>query len=174
MQGVIFSALKELVIKEYSEKTWQMIVEHCGEKYPFEFDEHSFVKDEIFLCFMMQFASITAQLPEQIYDKFADYWINSYTPRRFKLFYDFSYSPMDFILKLDCIHEIITNRLFLSFPPRFEYEKLSDKELIVTYQSQRNLINLAASMFKAIGKFYQEPIDVIKLDENRLKLNFLF
>ena len=44
--------------------------------------------------------------------------------------------------------------------------------LVMTYQSERGLIDLAVSMTKAIGTYFREEIKVTKLSTTRLEIVF--
>ena len=48
----------------------------------------------------------------------------------------------EFVLGLDKVHLSLTKSLENARPPRFDYEEVGEQKIIVTYRSQRNLIDI--------------------------------
>ena len=57
-------------------------------------------------------------------------------------------------------------------PPRFKYEWEDDRTLIMNYHSHRGLIDFVVGLVKGVSKFYQEKLNVTKLDSNKIKVVF--
>ena len=81
-------------------------------------------------------------------------------------------SAKDFLTKLDYIHEAATRGIENARPPRFELKWENHQTLVMTYVSERNLVDLAIGLAKGIGRFYRENLTVTKLDDRRVQIVF--
>ncbi len=76
------------------------------------------------------------------------------------------------LLKLDSIHTTVTKNIPNSRPPKFSYEWKDEKTLLMTYNSQRNLIDLFIGLAKGVGKYYRENLSIKKLSTNNIEITF--
>jgi len=172
VKGVIFRCLRELVVEKFGKDVWEKALEMSGLDKDFNVPPVGVVEDEKVLRIVQNLCKILNVSLEQIADYFGDYWVNVYSQRIYKVFYDEASNAKDFILKLDRVHWIMTRNTPHSKPPRFEYEWQDDKTLIMKYKSHRNLIDFAVGLLKGVGKYYNEDFEVSKVDENTIKIVF--
>ena len=78
----------------------------------------------------------------------------------------------DFLLKMDKAHFDSTKMLEGARPPRFDYEWVGPKTLIMHYKSQRGLIDIMVGLIKGVGKYFKENLQVRKLDDKRVEIVF--
>lgn len=172
MKGVIFYALKELVLEKFGEKKWEAILEKAKiEKNVIilptsDFSDENFFKILDSLC---ETLNITIQ---DALKAFAEFWVLNYSQQIYKIYYETAKNAREFLLKMDDIHFRETKRLENANPPRFDYKWKDNKTLIMTYKSQRNLIDLTVELVKAVGKFYKEDLYVEKISDKEVKIIF--
>lgn len=171
MNVVIVSALKEAVVKKFGEATWNGAIERAGLSREMRFLTPE-VPDENVLKVIRALCDETKMEPQQLFDPFAEHWIFDFSQRYYKMFYVGCKSAKDFLLKMDYVHVLATKHISGARPPRFEYEWKDPKTLIMKYRSHRSMIDLMISLIKAVGKFYNEKLEVEKLDSQRVKITF--
>jgi hypothetical protein len=86
--------------------------------------------------------------------------------RRFK-------SARELLLGLDHVHVEVTAMMTNARPPRFDYRWASDRVLIVTYKSHRDLLPLYMGLAWGVGKYFKEPLDVSRTGPDLVRIEFL-
>jgi hypothetical protein len=172
VKGVIFRCLRELVLEKFGEDAWKRALKESNLDENFNVPPVRFVEDEVILKIVQNLCKILNVSLEEIADLFGDYWVNVYSQRVYKVFYDEAKNAKDFILKLDRIHWLMTRNIPYANPPRFDYEWVDDNTLLMKYKSHRKLIDFAIGLLKGVRKYYKEDFDVSKVDENTIKIEF--
>jgi len=174
MKGTIHYCLEESICKVYGEEAWGNILTAFGNDSDFSFGTR--IRDDIdevesIELFILSSNVLKVPLSE-IFDVFGEHWCVDYSPRVYGVFYRGMNSTKDAVTKLDHVHEVVTAHIKGAYPPRFIYEWEADNLLIVTYKSDRNLIDLFISLIKGLDKKFSDTTDIEKLDEQRLRLTF--
>jgi hypothetical protein len=73
---------------------------------------------------------------------------------------------------MDKVHQMVTQNIANAHPPRFEYDWKDDQTLIMTYKSNRNLIDFLVGIIKGVGKYYKENLKVMKLGKDKVQIRF--
>jgi hypothetical protein len=108
----------------------------------------------------------------QVADAFGDYWVNEYSQRIYRVYYDGCKMAKEFLLKMDSVHVASTRNMPNAHPPRFEYEWKDDKTLIMHYKSPRGLIDFMVGLIKGVAKYYKEDLKITELDDKRVEIVF--
>ena len=172
MKGVIFRCLRELVLERFGEDVWKKVLKESGLDEDFNVPPVGFVEDEIVLKIVQNLCKVANVSLEGVADLFGDYWVNVYSQRIYKVFYDEAKNAKDFILKLDRVHWLMTRNIPYANPPRFDYEWIDDNTLLMKYKSQRSLIDFAVGLLKGVRRYYNADFDVSKVDDNTIKVVF--
>ncbi len=171
MKGVIPLCTKELIVNNYGKEKLEEILKNAGiEKEPMIVPIAD-VDDNLVLGIIKSIGEVLNLSLVQIADAFGDYWTNVYSQRLYGGYYKNAKNAKEFLMKIDKIHIIMTKNIENAKPPCFEYEDLGNK-LIMTYNSQRGLIDFVVGIIKGIGKFYNEKLLVKKLSDNKLEIIF--
>ncbi len=109
---------------------------------------------------------------EQVFDAFGEYWMCSYAPQIYSVYYRNVNSAKDFLLNMDKVHCDTTKSLKDATPPRFEYEWRDEKTLVMKYKSERGLIDLMVSLIKGVGKYFKEDLKIRKLGNDKVEVVF--
>lgn len=109
---------------------------------------------------------------EQAAGAFGEYWTCVYAPKIYTSYYKRYRSARAFIMGMDDIHEEVTNNIENAHPPRFEIKVLDEDRIRVHYKSKRNMIVFYIGLAKGIAKYFNTPIEVKKLSEEYVEINF--
>ena len=173
MKGAVVKAVEKLVISKTSVETWENILVEAG----FKKERLFLIRDNVDDSLTIKLITITARTLGvellELFDIFGDYWINTFTSNIYAPFYENIKTGKEFLLELDTIHVSITEMMNDATPPRFDYEEIDDNTLIVTYKSERGLIELFMSIARALFVKYQEKVKIEKIDEQKVKFIWL-
>jgi hypothetical protein len=109
---------------------------------------------------------------QELADAYGNYWSVIYAPRIYSSVYKGVKNARQFLLKLDAVHQQVTDTMANARPPRFRYEERGEHELRVHYLSARGLIHLYAGLARGIGNYFGEKLDVRVLDESQVSIIF--
>lgn len=172
MKGVIALCLKEVVVEHYGADQWQAIVAHAGHSKDPMILPIADIDDQVVIGLLTSTCQVLNISLEQATDAFGDHWVNVYSQKMYRAYYDGARSAREMLLKMDDIHVMVTRHIPGSHPPRFEYEWEDEKTLIMKYKSERGLIDLLVGLIRGIGKLYRENLTVTKLSSDRVRVVF--
>jgi hypothetical protein len=172
VKGTIIKCLQELVENRYGKPEWEEILERAGHTGPSLVTLTSDVEDAAAVRLFRQTGMVLEQSLTQVYDEFGDYWVNDYAPRVYRTIYARYTSPREFIRNMDAVHVMVTQAVVNAKPPRFEFEEVDDRTLIVTYKSARNLVDLFIGLARGVGKRFGAELAIRKLDSRRVQIVF--
>lgn len=172
MKGAIIDCLKEMITKCKGEEKWTEILLNAGfspyAKFPHFFD----IPEEYFQRIYQSISKTLAISHREIGLMFGDYFINVYSQIHFKKYYSNVSTLKDFLLKMDYIHRKVTEEIPYAKPPHFEYEKISENELKMSYFSSRNLVDFYEGLILGSAKFFREEIEIKKISPNSFIITF--
>ncbi len=172
MKGAIINCLQELVVNSFGKDKWETALEKAGfEKHTVfltiqDIDDASVLKLVGAVC-----SVINISLP-QAADAFGEYWMCTYAPKNYDVFFAGIKSAKDFLLKMDKVHHVTTATVPNAHPPRFDYSWENDKTLIMKYKSPRNLIDFMVGLIKGVGKRFNENLAISRIGENSVRIVF--
>ncbi|MFX0061349.1 MAG: heme NO-binding domain-containing protein [Candidatus Hermodarchaeota archaeon] len=172
MKGVIIQCTKDLVSKLAGYEKWEEILEKSGLPKDLRLLPNSDIDDSQFMHVVSIIMKEMNLDIEQLADAFGDYWVNVFSQKLYHSFYRRRNRAKDFLLKMDWVHQVMTQNMERSRPPRFEYLEPSENELIMVYSSPRNLIDFVVGLAKGVGKFYNEKLEVKKLGNDKVHITF--
>ena len=79
----------------------------------------------------------------------------------------------EFLLGMDAIHVTVTKEVPNAHPPRFDYEQKGENTLLMTYKSDRGLVDLFISLVKGVGIYYKQELKVTKHSEKLVEIQFM-
>jgi hypothetical protein len=130
------------------------------------------IDDKVALDLFAAARRVLKMSDEAVADGFGEHWCCEYAPalygsimRRFK-------SARELLLGLDHVHVELTAMMTNARPPRFEYNWESDRVLIVTYKSHRNLLPLYMGLARGVGKRFKEQLEVRRVGNDLVRIAF--
>ncbi len=172
MKGTIVKSLEEMVVTQFGQTRWEDLLQDAGMDRATVFWPMADIDDAQVIKLVEAVCKSLGISFAQAADAFGDYWANVYTPRMYPLYYKKSATAKDFLLDLDNIHIEITKAMENARPPRFEYEWINDKTLIMRYHSHRNLIDFAVGLARGVGKRYGENLQVSTVGPDKVMIVF--
>jgi hypothetical protein len=173
MKGVIITCLQEMVCSRFGTDKWDKSLAEAGFPASSVLQAVADVQDASALRLLAAVCrTLGLELP-QLADAFGDYWVNVYSPKLYKAFYERNPTARDFLLDMDRVHVAMTKSVPNASPPRFEYEWTDARTLVMTYRSERGLVDLVVGLAKGVGTYYGEPLEVTKLGPDRVRVVFL-
>jgi len=172
MKGVIVKCLSELIKSDFGEQKWEEIMQRSSGEKPIEFNAVSDIDDQMVFKLVENTCRVLKLSKQQACDAFGNYFVNTFAPKTFAIFYIRFKSAKDFILGMNEVHEIVTRNLINARPPKFIFEKMDENTVIVNYQSTRNMIDFYMGLVKGVSNYFNTPIDIKKLSESKVELTF--
>lgn len=172
MKGTIVKCLQELVVSRFGKENWIEICELAGFERHDEIPILLNVEDAVALELFTNTCSVLNLSFEDAADAFGDYWCNDYAPRIYASIYRRFKNAREFILGMDQVHLVLTRTVQNANPPRFDYEAVGDDTLLVTYKSQRNLVDVFVGLARGLGRYFGEDLRVTKLGQAKVEIVF--
>lgn len=172
MRGVIPLCLKDMIVSKYGHAEWVDIVAQAGYKRDPLFLPISDFEDEVVTALLDASAKVLNQSLAEVSHDFGDHWINVASQKMYSAYYEEATSAKELLLKMDSIHVKLTRHITNSNPPRFECEWENENTLIMTYQSDRGMVDYLVGLIQGVGKLYNEQIKVTKLSDDKVKVIF--
>ena len=172
MKGVIVNSLESLVDEKFGHQKWQEILEKAGLSRDSFFLAIDDVDDTAVMKVIQTACDLLGISQSELADEFGDYWVNTYAPRYYKVYYLGAKSAREFLLKMSDVHRNVTKSMPNAHPPRFEYVPVSDNKLIMKYFSERGLMDFMVGLIKGVGHYYKENLTVRQLTDNEVEISF--
>lgn len=173
MKGAFLKCMKEMVITQHGEDQWIEILTASDFPNKKPILATSTVPDEHFYSVLKTSQRQLKMGRRQLYDAFADYWICIYGPRLSPRQFEECSNSREFLAVLDHIHETVQRRVRGAKPPTLTMEWQSEDIMIVTYESERELVDLLMAMFRALGRYFNDDIErVEKIDSTHVRVGF--
>ncbi len=172
MKGVIPNCLGQLVVNKFGKDKWEAALKLAGLEKNSTFLATQDVPDAAVLKVVDSVCKVLNISLEQAADAFGEYWVCTYAPGIYKPYYQQAASAREFLLKMDEVHRLTTERIPNANPPSFQYTWLDKKTLVMKYKSKRNLSVFMVGLVKGVGKYYKESLMVTKQGDD-VKITFL-
>jgi len=172
MKGVILRCLEKMVVGSAGNQIWRNILDESGLPRDYIFFASQDVDDGLSLKVVGAACNVLNISLQQAADAFGEYWVTQFAPAMYEPFFKGKSSAREFLLKMDKVHETVTQNVPGARPPRFDYEWDDEDTLIMTYHSHRGLIDFLVGLIKGVGKHFGEELRVTKLNDERVEVVF--
>ncbi len=173
MKGTILKCVSKIVVENHGSEIWSKCLETSGFDTNHVFMMRDDVDDNDTVKLLVNTAKILGITIQQFFDIFGDYWVNSYSVNLYKSYFDEYSSSKEFLLNLNTIHKEMTEIFPNAKPPSFDFESISDNKLRVKYKSKRGLIDIFISISKGLAKYYNDKVEVKKIDNEFVEFTYL-
>ncbi len=159
MKGIIFNELEEMVTDAYGEDAWEMLITQSNLQTP----EGLFVGPNTYpfedlVAIVTTASKVTGKSVEELLHAFGEYLF----PKLAEKFPMFLKEDMDAKAFLKTVGEIIHVEVHKLFPeatlPKFTTEDPGPDQLIMIYDSERHLCDLAEGLLVGVGKHFGQEI----------------
>lgn len=172
MKGVVLNCLGKLVSSQFGAAQWKQVLVGAGKSKFTKYLHGQDILDQEVLDVLESVCKVLDLTLEQAADAFGHYWATEFAPALYGGYYAKAATARDFLLQLDEIHRETTLNVQNARPPRFDYEHVDDKTLIMTYKSSRGLIVIFEGLLRGLGAYYGETLELKRLGGNRVRIRF--
>lgn len=172
MKGAIALCLKSLVAEKYGQNKWNETLKNAGVETEPLMTLLSDLDDAMVLKLVQSACKVLNRTSQQISDEFGEFWMQNYVPKYYQRYMSGIKSAREMLLAMDSVHVKVTTNMQNSRPPRFEYKWVNDKTLVMIYKSNRNLMDLFIGLVKAVGKYFNERLQVKKINSKEVEIVF--
>lgn len=172
LKGTILKCLGDMVRQEHGDDRWRDVLVAASVDPATLFVPSLDVDEATAMRVLAASCGVLRLSTTELYDAFATHWVEVYVPRVYPHFASGFRSTREFLLGLDRVHDIVTRSIEGARPPRFTHEWRDEHTLRMTYRSERGLIELFASLTRALGRHFGEDIDVRRIGRDVLDVRF--
>ena len=158
MKGVVFNMLEEFVIETTDEETFEEILDECSfiTKEPFV-GPGTYPDEDLLELVSKTIAKLDLPLPDALkafgkwsFPKLAEKvpgWLTDYD------------HPKKFLLTVEEIVHVEVRKLYKDAdPPRFDFEDPGPDQLVINYQSGRQLYDFMDGLIEGVAEHFDTPI----------------
>jgi hypothetical protein len=175
MKIQIVTCLSELVKEKFGEDRWGEILRlsdmDTNDKY-LQYVNGLDIDDTKVMEIIKNTCRVLKITLEQAADAFGEYWVCTYAPKVYKMYYGKFANAREFIMGMDFIHDQVTKNIENAHPPRFDIKELDANRISVHYKSARKMMDFYVGLAKGIGKYFNTPLIVKKIDEEFVEITF--
>lgn len=172
MKGVIPDCLGKLVIEKFGKPKWQEILKASQLSESMMFLPTQDIDDKKVMECVANTCKILGISMAQATDVFGEYWVNTYAPKIYGVYFRRHSKAKEFIKGMEDVHRETTQNITNAHPPRFEFKDIDEHNLLITYKSKRNMIDFYIGLIKGVGIYFKAKIDIQKISERQVNLTF--
>jgi len=172
MKGVVVDCLDKLVCKQFGQGKWREILAACGVAADRRFARGEDIEDAQAMKLFAKTCEITGLSFEEASEAYGRFWISHYIPVAYPEFLVGVSSAREMLLKLDEIHASVAARVENARPPRHSYEWRDSNTLLMSYDSERDLVELFIGAVKGVATHFGETIAVTQRDRRGVEIVF--
>lgn len=172
MKGVIAMCMASMVIEKFGKPRWEEILQDAGLPRSSFFMATQDIEDQLVMRVVSSACKVLNISGTEAAEAFGDFWVNEFAPKTYAPFYKGMNSSREFLSKLDKIHVTATQTIHNARPPRFDYEWKNDRTLLMTYKSDRGLMEFFLGLVKGVGKHFNEKLEIRHQGANKVEITF--
>lgn len=172
MKGSIALCVKDLVTEKFGKEKWDEVIKNAGLTREPLLTLLTDLDDKVMMDIINSVSKTLNLNMNQVSDAFGEYWVCNFAPKYYSRYMEGLKSAKDMLLAMDNVHVKVTQNIQNAHPPRFEYNWVNDKTLVMKYKSSRGLIDLLVGLVKGVGKHFKENISVRKLNPTEVEVKF--
>ena len=172
MKGVIVRCLYGLIKSDFGKDKLKEIMQLSGENPYTVVNATSDIDDHRVFQLFENTCKILNLSKQEVCDAFGNYFVNTFAPKMYSVFYGRFKSAKEFITGMDEVHDIVTRNIINSHPPRFTIENVDENTIIVNYKSDRDMIDFYVGLVKGVGNYFNTTIGIKKLSQEKVELTF--
>lgn len=159
MKGIIFNELEEMVTQAYGEEAWETLIEQSDLKTP----DGIFIGPETYpfedlVAIVSTASKVTGKSVEELVHAFGEYLFPKLA-EKFPMFIKEGMTAKSFLMTVGDIIHVEVHKLFPEATlPKFTYEDPAPDELVMIYESERHLCDLAEGLLVGVGRHFGENL----------------
>lgn len=162
MKGTIPKCLEEMVKARYGDPVWARVKAKAGLASWHSFLTTEDIDDDTVKQLFATTAEVLESDVQSVMDDFGIHWSTVYAPDIYGVYFRRASSARELLLAVAQIHRDTTATVANAKPPRFSYEWLDERTLVMTYASERHMAALMPGLIRGVGEYYGEELDVTR------------
>lgn len=159
MHGFIISEIKKYVELKLGAPAWLAVLDKAGLGKK-EYENFLNYPDEEAVAIVVTASEITGIPVAAILEDFG-FFLGGHLMKIYRPLIDPSWRTLDFLANVEqTIHHIVRTRNRQAKPPALVCERTSPGEVVILYQSPRNMNALAWGIIKGVAAYYGDEIEV--------------
>jgi hypothetical protein len=171
MKGTIITCLRELVVTKKGPAGWRDVLAKSNIDTATIFMLSQDVDEAEAVALFKSSATVLELDWQGLCDAFGHHWCVVYAPNIYKAFYTKHKDVKAFMLDINNMHARMTAAMPSARPPKFKAVE-SGNSLLVSYESPRNLVDLAIGLARGMGDYFKEKISITKLSPVQFRIDF--
>ncbi len=162
MLGFFFTELKQFVIQELSESAWIEVLGKVGLGSKDSYMNGLYYPDEDMMRIVVGVSNMTGMSIDQVLKEYGTF-VGKDLFTAYKPLIDPSWKTLDFIENVEeTIHQVVRARNRKASPPKLVCNRLTDREIVIDYRSERKLCRVAQGIALGVANHYNEPIEIVE------------
>lgn len=160
MHGIIFKELKDFVIDQYDQATWNAIVDEAGVPSGLYVPVSEYPDEE--LLALVAAASELSGIPvDDLLYEFGRFVFPDLASV-YGVHVDDEWDAVDLVANVEhYIHEALRAKQLSEFtPPGLQSKRVGEDRVLLAYSSDRELCDVAKGLLVGAGEFYDDPVAV--------------
>lgn len=159
MHGIVFVELEKFVKSKLGAEAWPKLLTHAGLSQA-KYKMTAAFPDEEALKLVGSAVTLTGMTAPQILEAFGDF-IAGDLLQMYSGLLKKEWSALDVIENTEAtIHSVVRQKNPGAAPPALEVKRVSPRELVLVYRSQRKMCDLAKGLAKGVGRERAQPLTV--------------
>lgn len=162
MLGFFFTELKQFVIQELSESAWIEVLGKVGLGAKDSYMNGLYYPDEDMMRIVVGVSNMTGMSIDQVLLRYGMF-VGKDLFTAYKPLIDPKWKALDFLENVeDSIHMVVRARNRKANPPRLVCNRLTDREIVIDYRSERKLCRVAQGIALGVAEHYGEAIEIVE------------
>ena len=162
MLGFFFTELKQFVTQELSESAWIEILGKVGLGSKDSYMNGLYYPDEDMMRIVVGVSNMTGMSIDQVLTEYGAF-VGKDLFRAYKPLIDPDWKALDFLEHVEnSIHQVVRARNKKANPPKLVCNRLTDREIVIDYRSERKLCRVAKGIALGVASHYGEAIDIVE------------
>ncbi len=158
MKGVVFNILEDFICENWGDEIYEEILSLCPLKTKEPFVGPGTYPDGDLMKIAAQAAELLGLSLNDALKAFGRFAFSGFV-KKFPELVANSHSARDFLLSVDSVIHVEVKKLYPDAEtPKFTYQDLSETQLIMTYQSKRNLCVLMEGLIAGVSDHFDTEI----------------
>ena len=159
MKGIIFNIAEGFIIDKYGENIFEEIIANCKLQTTEPFVAPGTYPDSDLMEIVVKSADKLDLTVDEFLKKLGNYTFAKLAERYPNFVKQYNH-PKDFLKTVETVIHVEVRKLYKDTQlPSFQYAEPSEKELIITYFSERKLYALMEGLIDGVADYFGVPID---------------
>ncbi|NPV02996.1 MAG: hypothetical protein HPY53_16605 [Brevinematales bacterium] len=171
MKILILNALKEWILKAFSEDTWKEIAESSGLGVEQFREGDKVFSDDRFALLLAKMVKLLNLEEAEIIDQFVHYWMTDFAPRIYSYYLKKSATAKEFVLGIFQMNNLLCKLFPNKHLSMVDYQEIDRKTLAAVYPSEKALVDIVA-ILRGVNAQFTDRFTIRKINPHSVEIKF--